>query len=97
MPTPNKGESQSEYIPRCVAYVMKNGEAKDNKQAAAICYSKWKSSKSSEASAKALVTAMTGRCSQCGGKTKNGKCPCDNKDVTENESPEEDSGENGEE
>jgi hypothetical protein len=68
MPTPNKGEKQSEYVSRCVEFVMKNGEATDNKQAAAICYSKWQKSKASE-----LVTALTGRCSSCGKKIENDK------------------------
>jgi hypothetical protein len=36
---PNAGESESEFIPRCIEYVV--GEGKDQDQAAAICYSKW--------------------------------------------------------
>jgi hypothetical protein len=36
---PNAGESQEEFIPRCIEYVV--GEGKDQDQAAAICYSKW--------------------------------------------------------
>jgi hypothetical protein len=36
---PNAGESESEFIPRCIEYVV--GEGKDQEQAAAICYSKW--------------------------------------------------------
>jgi hypothetical protein len=36
---PNKGERESDFIPRCIEYVV--GEGKDQEQAAAICYSKW--------------------------------------------------------
>lgn len=42
MPYPKSGESKSEYINRCIPYVIKEGTAKDEKQAAAICYSMWK-------------------------------------------------------
>jgi hypothetical protein len=36
---PNAGESESEFISRCIEYVVSEG--KDQDQAAAICYSKW--------------------------------------------------------
>lgn len=36
---PNKGEHETDFIPRCIEYVI--GEGKDPEQAAAICYSKW--------------------------------------------------------
>jgi hypothetical protein len=39
MPTPNKGEHKSEFIPRCISILIKEGT--DQEQAAAICYSKW--------------------------------------------------------
>jgi len=38
---PNAGESEEDFIPRCIEYVV--GEGKDQEQAAAICYSKWSS------------------------------------------------------
>jgi len=41
MPIPNKGESKSEYISKCIPYIMKKGTAKSQEQAAAICYSIW--------------------------------------------------------
>lgn len=41
MPTPNPNEKQDDYISRCIPIVMKEGTAKDNKQAAAICHSMW--------------------------------------------------------
>ena len=46
MPTPNKGEKQKDYISRCIPMVMKEGTAKDQKQAAAVCFSMWKQHKS---------------------------------------------------
>ena len=36
---PNAGESEEEFIPRCISYMI--GEGKEQDQAAAICYSKW--------------------------------------------------------
>ena len=42
MPAIKKGESQKDFINRCIPYVMREGTAKDNKQAEAICYSLWK-------------------------------------------------------
>lgn len=45
MPYPKEGESKSAYISRCIPYVIKEGTAKDNKQAAAICYSMWEKNK----------------------------------------------------
>lgn len=39
LPTPRKGESRSKFISRCISTVMHKGEAKDNKQAAAMCFS----------------------------------------------------------
>lgn len=41
MPYPEKGETKEAYISRCIPYVIKEGTAKDEKQAAAICYSFW--------------------------------------------------------
>ena len=42
MPKPNPNESKKDFIARCVPYVLKEGTAKDNKQAVAMCYSIWK-------------------------------------------------------
>lgn len=36
---PSKGEHETEFIPRCISYVV--GEGKDQEQATAICYSIW--------------------------------------------------------
>jgi hypothetical protein len=37
--TPNKGEHEDEFIPRCVKYMIDEG--KDSEQAVAICYQVW--------------------------------------------------------
>lgn len=42
MPTPGKDEKEKDFISRCIPIVMKEGTAKDNKQATAICYEKWR-------------------------------------------------------
>lgn len=39
MPAVQKGESRKKYVSRCIPAVLKEGTAKDNKQAAAICHS----------------------------------------------------------
>jgi hypothetical protein len=39
MPSVKKGEPKNKFISRCVPVVMKEGTAKDNKQAVAICSS----------------------------------------------------------
>jgi hypothetical protein len=41
MPDVKKGESQKDYVARCIPTVLKEGTAKDQKQAAAICFSKY--------------------------------------------------------
>lgn len=42
MPKPKPGESQKNYIDRCIPFVMKEGTAKNGSQANAICNSMWK-------------------------------------------------------
>ncbi len=39
MPTPNPNESRDDFVGRCIPIVMNEGTAKDQSQAAAICYS----------------------------------------------------------
>jgi hypothetical protein len=41
MPTPNKKEKKKDFIDRCIPVVIKDGNAKDNKQAVAVCNSIW--------------------------------------------------------
>jgi uncharacterized protein len=38
---PEPGDSEEEFIGKCIKYVMDAGEADDVDQASAICYSKW--------------------------------------------------------
>ena len=38
MPKPKKYESEKKFLSRCIPVVIGEGKAKDNKQAAAICY-----------------------------------------------------------
>ena len=40
MPKPKKGESQKEYIGRCIPILIEEGRKQD--QAVAICYSMWR-------------------------------------------------------
>ena len=41
MPKPAKDESHDDYISRCIPIVIKDGTAKDDKQANAVCNSMW--------------------------------------------------------
>jgi len=43
MPTPNENESKKDFVSRCIPVVLGEGTAKDEKQAAAICYSMFES------------------------------------------------------
>lgn len=38
---PKPGDTEEEYISKCISKVIKDGTAQDNKQAAAICYNYW--------------------------------------------------------
>lgn len=42
MPTPKPGEKREQFVSRCIPIVMGEGTAKDEKQAAAICFSMFK-------------------------------------------------------
>ena len=42
MPNPNSGETESAFVNRCIPIVMRDNPETDNKQAAAICYSKFR-------------------------------------------------------
>lgn len=39
MPNPRSGETEQEFVSRCIPVVMAEGTAKDARQASAICYS----------------------------------------------------------
>lgn len=54
LPTPNKGEKQSDFISRCMGNDSMNSEFPDNKQRAAVCYSQWKKSKKTKSSLRQL-------------------------------------------
>ena len=58
MPTPNTGETRSAFVSRCVPIVLKEGTAKDNKQAVAVCHSMWDKSKKSKPSSNRTSTVL---------------------------------------
>ena len=45
MPKPNEGESEKDYVARCIPIVLHEGTAKDGSQANAICHSMYKQHK----------------------------------------------------
>lgn len=47
MPLPKEGESKEDFIKRCIPFVLKEGTAKNVKQAYTICLSIWKKTKRS--------------------------------------------------
>ena len=60
MPKPGKNESQKDFVSRCVPMVLEEGAAKDQKQAAAICYSMYRESKEMEEQAMTLWQTVKG-------------------------------------
>lgn len=44
MPTPNEGESQKDFVARCIPIVLEDETAEDNDQAVAVCNSMWEES-----------------------------------------------------
>lgn len=42
MPTPNEGESQKDFVGRCIPIVKSESPGMENKQAVAICFSKFR-------------------------------------------------------
>lgn len=41
IPKPSKGESQQDFISRCMGNDVMNSEYPDNKQRAGVCHSQW--------------------------------------------------------
>lgn len=48
MPTPRSGESEDDFVSRCIPIVIDEGTAEDGSQAAAICHSMYRESKKEE-------------------------------------------------
>jgi len=42
LPKPNSGESQDDFMARCMASPVMNDEYPDNSQRAAVCHSQWR-------------------------------------------------------
>jgi hypothetical protein len=59
MPTPRKGETESDFVTRCIPVVLDDGTAKDTKQATAICFSMYAQAKK-EARAKGQIDLRDG-------------------------------------
>lgn len=49
MPSPKKGESEKDYLKRCIPEIISEGKY-ENKQAIAICYSKYRKDGTEKAS-----------------------------------------------
>lgn len=57
MPLPQEGESQSDFLKRCIPYVIDEGVTDDPKRAAAICYSYWRKAHGGEPPKKSIAFA----------------------------------------
>ena len=42
MPKPNRGESENDFVSRCIPITIHEGTTQDPSQAAAICHSIWR-------------------------------------------------------
>ncbi len=56
MPEPNENESEQDFVSRCIPAVLEDGAAEDEKQAAAICYGKWRDKDKKAAQPDSLIT-----------------------------------------
>src|SRR3990167_1169238 len=59
MPDVMDGESEKEFIARCIEMVMEDGTASDNDQAAAVCYSMWEEHMEGKTKAESLEQQMS--------------------------------------
>lgn len=59
MPSPNKGESKSDFISRCMGDSEANSSFPDQKQRAAFCYSQWERKHGEEKKSMDLTAAPT--------------------------------------
>jgi hypothetical protein len=59
MPTPKKGESEDDFVKRCIPIVIDDGTADDGSQAAAICHSMYEQSKRSEGRMPEILHPLT--------------------------------------
>lgn len=60
MPTVNPNETRNDFTKRCIPIVLKDGTAKDNKQAIAICYSMYAEHKKKERPGKTSAVTKKG-------------------------------------
>ncbi len=62
MPEPASGESEREFVSRCIEQTLNDGTTDDQAQAAAICYSKWRGKSMNENQKhEALIQAVLAR------------------------------------
>lgn len=64
MPTPNKDEKESEFMERCVPIVLKDGSAKDQDQAVAMCtsmFEEWQKKRGAPGEAELRFTGASSR------------------------------------
>lgn len=59
MPVPRSGETQGDFVARCIPIVIEDGTAKDPRQATAICFSMWREAKK-KARAKGIIDLRDG-------------------------------------
>lgn len=60
LPTPNKGETRSKFVSRCVSALSGKGEGKDAKQRVAICNTQYGRAKADEVASSFMSVANCG-------------------------------------
>lgn len=65
MPQPGKNESQDDFVSRCIPIVLKDKTAKDQKQAAAICFQTWRDAKKKKAKKQEVGGPEKCACPKC--------------------------------
>jgi len=61
MPKPKQGETEDQFVERCIPFVLNEGTAKDEKQAVAICHSIWREEKKAMDPNEELLVAIRQR------------------------------------
>jgi hypothetical protein len=60
MPTPRKGESEKDFVARCIPQVIKEGTAKDGSQGSAVCHSMYRQHQKKKRAYSDVIAGVTG-------------------------------------
>ena len=95
MPEPKEGESQKEFVSKCIPIVLEDGTAKDQNQAVAVCNSMWEKAQEGKAANFQCECLKCGhtmasqghcadiKCPECGGEMRRAERPGPGKAVAD--------------